>query len=365
MVRTLGLINNRLTELADNNAALVNAIRGSGDLNAREPAPYDTSFTPITVDLISANVDKKITVPRPCAYIQAWCDGVLDGIGIKIGTQDRPITYFNQFNIIPVPNPETIYLSNDVRLGRSKLILVFSRSVPLSPQMWGEGIDLKELAVRLGAVSTYDRRGEIIWYDDFESGLAKWTAGLSGIGASAALSVASSLRGNFSLKLVAGSDANRFSQVTHIIAAPKYTNPWGVEVAWALDSNVEEAQFLLDAYTGSVVIHWGVRSVIATGQTAILTAAGVWTNVDTGTLYPPYANVKHYIHFKFVIDPITMEYKRFLLASLDIPVKGYSGYAAVDLTNGHIELIGKNIGTIATNAVVHADNFIVTQNEPV
>ncbi|GAI56753.1 unnamed protein product, partial [marine sediment metagenome] len=34
--------------------------------------------------------------------------------------------------------------------------------------------DMGELAVRLGSIVTHDRRGDVIWMDNFDSGIAKW-----------------------------------------------------------------------------------------------------------------------------------------------------------------------------------------------
>jgi len=365
MVRTLGLINNRLTELADNNAALVNAIRGSGDLNAREPAPYDTSFSSITIDLSSANVDRKITVPRPCAYVQAWCDGVLDGIGIKIKTQDRPITYFSQFNIIPVPNPDIIYLSNDVRVGRSKVILIFSRSVPLSPQLWGEGIDLKELAVRLGAISSYDRRGEIIFQDDFENGLVKWETETSGIGAAVALSALRAYRGAFSVKCTGGSDANKYAGIKRYITPPIMVTPLGFEITISIDANIDEGQGLFDFYMGTIVAHYGFKYSQTNSKAYVLTAAGVWTEVaDSLVIYP---DLDNFTTLKCVINPLYTElnYYRLSFGYVNIDVSAYKGYTAADVSAPRMILTGRLVSNAAVNGVGHVDSAIATQNEPI
>ena len=36
--------------------------------------------------------------------------------------------------------------------------------------------DMGELAARLGAPNVFDRLGSIVWYDDFQYGLSRWTA---------------------------------------------------------------------------------------------------------------------------------------------------------------------------------------------
>ena len=337
----------------------------AGSPAPEQPSPRDTSATAYPIDVTSAHTDLEITVTRPCYYIQAWCDGGTEGMSIKIGEQNRVAMPLSRFIIIPVFNPDKIYFTSDVRAGRTKLILYFVRTQsPLGMYLGGEGISREEQAARGGSIDVYDRRGEVIWYDDFEDGLMHWDTELSGTGAAVGLSVATALRGSTALRMTTGSDASVYAGVTRPIAVPKFVNAFGIESSWSCDADVTEAIFLLDAYTGSLVLHWGVRSVIATGQTSILTGAATWTNVDTGTIYPVFTDIKHFIQFKFVIDPVTLAYKRFLVAQLDIPVAPYTGYYGASAAYGHLQLTGRAIGVAASNAVAYADNFILTQNEP-
>ena len=37
--------------------------------------------------------------------------------------------------------------------------------------------DLGELAVRLGSIVTFDRRGNVLWLDGFDSGIGAWSKG--------------------------------------------------------------------------------------------------------------------------------------------------------------------------------------------
>lgn len=65
--------------------------------------------------------------------------------------------------------------------------------------------DMGELAVRLGSIDAFDRRGEVVWYDDFRHGLAEETIGVSGLGAGYNLNANNSFRSPFNLQLIAGS----------------------------------------------------------------------------------------------------------------------------------------------------------------
>ena len=66
--------------------------------------------------------------------------------------------------------------------------------------------DDAELAVRLGAVSSIDRLGNVIWFDNFSNGSNSWILSGDGLGNDASVSSARYKHGGFSLKLTGGRD---------------------------------------------------------------------------------------------------------------------------------------------------------------
>ena len=64
-------------------------------------------------------------------------------------------------------------------------------------------IGLAEAAVRLGGISTHDRRGEIIWQDSFESGTVtpRWVTATNGAASLVKASAAKARNGAFSMLL--------------------------------------------------------------------------------------------------------------------------------------------------------------------
>jgi hypothetical protein len=123
---------------------LAGIIENLNGLSGKLPAlgQQETNFNKITISLSTAQIDKEITTNRPFNYLQFWCDGKMDGISVKLGSQGSESIPLNQMVIIPVNNnPDKIYLTNDVLAGRTQLVVFFVRSSsPLS--LTTIGVDL-------------------------------------------------------------------------------------------------------------------------------------------------------------------------------------------------------------------------------
>jgi len=79
--------------------------------------------------------------------------------------------------------------------------------------------DMGELAARLGSINTYDRRGDVIFLDSFESGLTAWSPSSACTGSDLVQSAKHARSGGFSAKFVCGSDGTRQAQL-----AKQYSN---------------------------------------------------------------------------------------------------------------------------------------------
>jgi len=64
--------------------------------------------------------------------------------------------------------------------------------------------DLGELAVRLGSIVNFDRKGDVVWFDDFESGINQWHATTTGDRGTVLWKPTRPRNGGFSLEMVTG-----------------------------------------------------------------------------------------------------------------------------------------------------------------
>jgi len=164
----LDSLNNNLSVL---NNGMVNLNQVVAGMKSAGKKP-DNPFSIYKVDLTTAHTHLQITNQTPFDYLQVYCDGSLDGISIRMGDQSADPVDLKQMVAIPITtNPRFMYLSNDVRQGRSRITIYWVRGEKLSLAQGGQDISLTELAVRNGSIHYFDRRGDIVFQDDFQSTL--------------------------------------------------------------------------------------------------------------------------------------------------------------------------------------------------
>ena len=167
----------------------------------------------LSIDLTTARTEMAYTIPlHPLKGILFWCDGSKSGISVKIGEQSRQSIGIEQVSKLPVyGDPWQIYITNDVRSGRSTLVVFFvDDDLKLDLTNFGDPVSNAELAARLGSPDTFDRRGDVLWMDDFESGL-KWRTSLLGTGSLIDLTATMAASGGKCCRLVTGSANNDYA----------------------------------------------------------------------------------------------------------------------------------------------------------
>lgn len=321
---------------------------------------FETPFDVEEVDLTSAHSDLLINVP-PCQFIQAVCDGSMEGMSVKLARQGAQAILLSECNALPVGNINKLYLTNDVRLGRSLLKLFFSRTGLLSLTLGGAGISLAELAARLGALATFDRRGELIWSDDFESNLNKWSVDLQGVGASATLSSDSAFAGTQSAKLVTGAAIADFARINLSMAYP-YLTPFGLEIHYTLPDANTYLQVGFSLYNGTNYLLPQIRVLPSTGKLQYNNSAGVYTDFATGLTMP--TGNKLWQFLKLVCDFSSPKYVRCLWNqnSYDLSDKAIQSIASA--TAPQLVVSISVVTLAAANKTHYIDNVIVTQSEP-
>lgn len=318
-----------------------------------------SAFATSVVDLTTAHINFEIKV-GDFAWVQFWCDGTPYGVKVSVGTQDKDLINLDRFSSIPVVQGTKIYVTNDVRPGRSQLLLVFSRTTPLSPWLAPGQITLPELAARLGSIHTFDRRGEVLWYDDFESNLNKWEVTLNGTRAAAGLSNSYARSGALSCKLTSGSGINDSAQIAKYLPY-KTTGRIGFEVSWIRNANL--------AYNFSLYLYNGTNyslGLLAYGPTAktITLLYGTIYSVAITTDQPTFANAYLFNTIKLVCDFTTKKYVRLIFNNVVYDISQYTMRTVASASAPHIEAIIMPTTDVASNQACYVDDAIITENEP-
>jgi hypothetical protein len=319
----------------------------------------------IPIDLTSAHTDMKITTVKPLDFIQIWSDGPLDGISIKVGTQNQEPISLSQMPVVPVvDNPETIYFTNDVRQGRNQAIIYFVRGgFPLTLSYGGQDISLAELAARNNSINVFDRRGTVMWQDSFEDGLQKWitsTSGLATIVCSTDLSRSGSVSGR-----MYNPDTENCQLVKSVPFASQ--SPFGFEASFARDlpggtTNIK-ILFELDVYDGANYIVGKLTYNEATTSLYYMDTAG--NDILLSNTVDISSGVFDFSTVKLVIDSVKKQYVRCVLNGYVFDLRNIPLFEAVAAGSPFLEsIISLETADGASDSVAYIDDVIITKDEP-
>jgi len=238
-----------------------------------------------------------------------------------------------------------------------------------TPDWWGESptstihqvTDAGELAVRMGSIDSYDRRGNVIWLTTFDDGLKSMHTATSGTGADVVLSAITAHDGAYSVKLVNGSDNSRFAEISKEVH-PLVLSKVGLEFSWASIYNDQHVQAWIDYYDGTNAHRFMVRYDEALDKLQYWSAAPAWVDIETDLALLRSSTTFHTI--KLVVDLTTLEYVRVLLNDIEAPLTGIAGATIVSAADPLVECIVYNEGEALENHYIWVDNVIITQNEP-
>lgn len=221
--------------------------------------------------------------------------------------------------------------------------------------------DMAELAARLGSPVTFDRRGNVIWFDDFSEGTHGWTAIPLGGGAAASLAVEHTLLSPYSYKLTAG---NSTPWTCTLLRSMPITRPTkvGIEVIARYSTAKGTFDIGLDYYLDNEQYPWRARIDPSTPTLLQVYHAGDYVTVKE---YPRwYASPEPFFTLKLVIDLEDLSYERLIFNKDEVDVSAYAataaGYTGLDMLRIALTLTSGG----AWNPDIWVSGVILTQNEP-
>jgi len=239
-----------------------------------------------------------------------------------------------------------------------------------SPDWWGSvpsetvygGLDTGELAARLGSIVTFDRRGNVVWMDEFEHGLGRWELSGSGANNEVYLGTEITMHGSLSAVLHPGEENNGESIIRHNLPFP-VLGGIGFEIAFVPQGNLGDIWAILFLYDGARRYDYHAVYAHTTGQVLVAAPGPTWPVVGTpGVQAEGYHN--HNI-MKMVANCVTHKYERVLFNNHVYDASAHTVFSVVDTTTKPTMVAYIS----AFNTGVHlfyipVDYAIVTQNEP-
>jgi hypothetical protein len=361
LIAAINSLGAKFDGLAAQISALGGTAGGSGLLPGCIP-PNGQAVQFETINLTSAHTNYEITLTGCATYCHAWCDGHMDGVTVKMRDQSAIPVELGRVNGFPIlSNTFKVWVTNDVRPGRSILILGFGVGESMS------NVDMKtelnELAARLGSLVSYDRRGRFVWGDDFSGTQLRWAATTVGAGG-AGLTSAMTYQGDQCAHVGTGAVANNYTCMHRFIHLPLDKNI-GMQCAFRLDASFDDAlmYFMLQVYNGTNLLNATFRIMrVATVWTAsYLNSAGAYTDVLT-TWAPRLSDTWH--RMKIVMDGTNSRWVRAMLDDRVMDLSNLALRSTADTTQG----LDMHIETMTLGAAVREswiDAVVLTDCEPV
>jgi len=223
-------------------------------------------------------------------------------------------------------------------------------------------IDTGELAARLGSPVTFDRRGNVIWYDDFEGDTLLWEVTGESVGSSAVLDNSWAVKGSQCAKITVGAALPRTETMFRTIPIPQF-GKIGYEIALTFDPDIKYISLIYSYYDGTDVYNPYIRIDNTNDKLQYFDIDTGYTDFDD--LPTLKDDTKLFNYFKIVADLATGKYIRLIINENVWDMSAYSFDVTGSLgTAPHLYF---GVGLISDTAAVYflrADNVIITQNEP-
>jgi len=232
-------------------------------------------------------------------------------------------------------------------------------TVPVGPVY--TSTDIAELAARLGSPVTFDRRGNVVWMDDFEGSLAKWLVGTTFGRGEVAISNDHSRSKDFSAKLQTGNMVGDWACLCCSLGLPVISR-MGVEFSFATEQYDLGIELSVYLYLPEECLQATIKWATNTSKITYLNSAGGWPELPG--LFPANLEEHHFNTVKLVNDFVGKTYGRLLWNNQVIDMSAFPLYHPggdyPPYLYAHIIIRTE----AALTRKIYVDDVIITQNEP-
>jgi len=221
--------------------------------------------------------------------------------------------------------------------------------------------DMAELAARLGAIHRWDRRGDVLFFDDFSNGLNHWIIVSLIPTTEPVITTETAEYGGLSVKFTPSDGADNYHAIWKPIAYP-HPSPLGFEFSVALGANILYIDSIVRLHLPTGNYEFIIRYNHQYHEVLYLDETGTWKEIWTDFYFALGYELFH--HFKYVIDTEECEYVRLIMDSKQTSLKGIKGYPLVEKEPEYLEWGIKISAQVGETITAYVDNCIITMNEP-
>lgn len=221
--------------------------------------------------------------------------------------------------------------------------------------------DMGEVAARLGSIVIFDRRGEVVDFDNFEGTLIKGLAAVPSYPIGISLSSETARSGSQCVRLRPADAIDAILSITKGYT-PLGSNRLGFEASFTPSDNRARVGIEMDKRTRTLIQVGGIQVDTITGDLYYYNPDGVYTYFTT--LGSFHKHISIFYTMKLVLDFATSKYVRFLFGPEEIDVSAFSLERTVSEQAPRIHCIFNVRNKTTSECLVYTDDFIFTQEEP-
>lgn len=220
--------------------------------------------------------------------------------------------------------------------------------------------DMAELAARLGSPVTYHRFGDVIFMDQFESGVSGYTVGTTGTGGWVRVTNTYAHTGGLAVAMNTGTGmgVQVFMRRALPVPASYYR---GFSFFLLITGGLQRIEIRQSHYTGSRHNNFIVTYQHTDG--AVLVRGSDGADHQIGQIGPLQEAAQLFHIFKVTLDTNLMRYSRVFIDDEVFFAQDYGPVITVDTATPHIraEIACFNVGP--GPVILYVDNWVLTQNE--
>jgi len=222
-------------------------------------------------------------------------------------------------------------------------------------------LDVGELSARLGSPVTFDRRGDVMWFDNFEDTLMRWNSNQAMNGTRLFQTAEAARSGSFSCKMITPNAADTDTYLYRNLPLPVQSKI-GLEFSYAMYLQIDYLYAKLRFFERGTRYDYQLRYDRYNRTMAYLNKDGGYTNLDGlvshSMLYHAWNTIK------LVVDYENKKYVRALLNDWSWDLSGIPGEKDTNSYTPALFIEARITNRATGDHYIYLDDVILTQNEP-